>query len=42
MGEWWTKFQRINRPAKIEMLKILRDSRSGPVEKKFGFLEELS
>ena len=42
MGDWWTKFQRINRPAKIEMLKILRDSRSGPVEKKFGFLEELS
>ena len=42
MGDWWTKFQKINRPAKIEMLKILRDSRSGPVEKKFGFLEELS
>ena len=42
MGEWWTKFQKINRSAKIEMLKILRDSRDGPVEKKFGFLEELS
>ena len=42
MGDWWTKFQKINRPGKIEMLKILRDSRSGPVEKKFGFFEELS
>jgi poly(A) polymerase len=42
MGDWWTQFQKINRPAKIELLQALRDSRSGPVEKKFGFLEELS
>lgn len=42
MGEWWTQFQKINRPSKIELLKSLRESRSGPVEKKFGFLEELS
>jgi len=42
MGNWWTQFQRINRPGKIELLKSLRESRNGPVEKKFGFLEELS
>ena len=42
IGEWWTQFQRINRPGKIELLKSLRESRNGPVEKKFGFLEELS
>jgi len=42
MGDWWTQFQKINRPGKIELLKSLRESRSGPVEKKFGFLEELS
>ena len=41
IGEWWTQFQRINRPGKIELLKSLRESRNGPVEKKFGFLEEL-
>jgi poly(A) polymerase len=42
IGSWWTDFQKVNRPRKIEMLQILRDSRKGPVEKKFGFLEELS
>ena len=42
IGAWWTNFQKVNRPRKIEMLQILRDSRKGPVEKKFGFLEELS
>ena len=42
MGDWWTQFQKINRPGKIELLKSLRESRSSPVEKKFGFLEELS
>jgi poly(A) polymerase len=42
IGNWWTKFQKINRPGKIELLKALRESRSGPVEKKFGFLRELS
>jgi poly(A) polymerase len=42
MGDWWTKFQKVNRPGKIELLKVLRESRGGPVEKKFGFLEELS
>jgi len=42
IGAWWTEFQKVNRPRKIEMLQILRDSRIGPVEKKFGFLEELS
>jgi len=42
MGEWWTKFQKVNRPGKIELLKVLREYRGGPVEKKFGFLEELS
>ena len=42
IGAWWTEFQKVNRPRKIEMLQILRDSRKGPVEKKFGFLEELS
>ena len=42
MGTWWTEFQKVNRPGKIELLKLLRESRSGPVEKKFGFLEELS
>ena len=42
IGEWWTQFQRINRSGKIELLKSLRESRNGPVEKKFGFLEELS
>ena len=42
IGEWWTQFQRINRPGKIELLKSLRESRNGPVEKKFGFLGELS
>ena len=42
MGNWWTQFQKVNRPGKISLLKSLRESRSGPVEKKFGFLEELS
>ena len=42
IGDWWTQFQKVNRPSKIELLKSLRESRSGPVEKKFGFLEELS
>jgi poly(A) polymerase len=42
MGDWWTQFQKVNRPGKIELLKSLRESRSGPIEKKFGFLEELS
>jgi len=42
IGAWWTEFQKVNRPRKIEILQILRDSRKGPVEKKFGFLEELS
>jgi len=42
MGNWWTQFQKVNRPGKIALLKSLRESRSGPVEKKFGFLEELS
>ena len=42
MGNWWTQFQKINRPGKIELLKSLRESRNGPIEKKFGFLEELS
>ena len=42
MGDWWTQFQKVNRPKKIELLKLLRESRSGPIEKKFGFLEELS
>jgi len=42
IGAWWTEFQKVNRPRKIEMLQILRDLRKGPVEKKFGFLEELS
>jgi poly(A) polymerase len=42
IGLWWTKFQTVNRPKKIDMLQVLRDSRNGPVEKKFGFLEELS
>ena len=42
IGAWWTEFQKVNRPGKIELLKLLRESRSGPVEKKFGFLEELS
>ncbi len=42
MGDWWTQFQKVNRPGKIELLKSLRESRSSPVEKKFGFLEELS
>ncbi|MDB3947855.1 polynucleotide adenylyltransferase PcnB [Gammaproteobacteria bacterium] len=42
MGEWWTQFQKVNRPGKVELLQSLRESRSGPVEKKFGFLEELS
>jgi len=42
MGNWWTQFQKVNRPGKIELLKSLRESRSGPIEKKFGFLEELS
>ena len=42
IGNWWTKFQQINRPKKIEMLQTLRKSRKTPVEKKFGFLEELS
>ena len=40
--DWWTQFQKVNRPSKIELLKSLRESRSGPDEKKFGFLEELS
>ncbi len=42
MGDWWTQFQKVNRPGKIELLKALRESRNSPVEKKFGFLEELS
>ncbi len=42
MGNWWTQFQKVNRTGKIELLKALRESRNGPVEKKFGFLEELS
>tara|TARA_B100000287_G_C20671496_1_gene793547 strand:- start:2450 stop:3730 length:1281 start_codon:yes stop_codon:yes gene_type:complete len=42
IGNWWTQFQKINRPEKIELLKALKESRNGPVEKKFGFLEELS
>ncbi len=42
MGNWWTQFQKVNRPGKISLLKSLRESRSSPVEKKFGFLEELS
>jgi len=42
MGKWWTQFQKVNRAGKIELLKSLRESRSSPVEKKFGFLEELS
>ena len=42
IGDWWTQFQKVNRPRKIELLKSLRESRNGPVEKKFGFLEELS
>ena len=42
IGDWWTQFQKVNRPSKIELLKSLRESRSGPVEKKFGFVEELS
>ena len=42
MGNWWTQFQKVNRPGKIELLKSLKESRSGPIEKKFGFLEELS
>ena len=42
MGNWWTQFQKVNRPGKIELLKSLRESRNGPIEKKFGFLEELS
>ena len=42
IGAWWTEFQKVNRSGKIELLKLLRESRSGPVEKKFGFLEELS
>jgi hypothetical protein len=35
-------FRRLIDRVKIELLKSLRESRSGPVEKKFGFLEELS
>ena len=42
IGDWWTHFQKVNRPAKIELLKKLKESRNGPVEKKFGFLKELS
>tara|TARA_Y100001970_G_scaffold287922_1_gene413805 strand:- start:4637 stop:5917 length:1281 start_codon:yes stop_codon:yes gene_type:complete len=42
MGDWWTQFQKVNRPGKIALLKSLRESQSGPAEKKFGFLEELS
>ena len=42
IGNWWTQFQKVNRPIKIELLKKLRESRNGPVEKKFGFLKELS
>ena len=41
-GNWWTQFQKVNRPGKIELLKALRESRNGPIKKKFGFLEELS
>ncbi|MBD63380.1 MAG: poly(A) polymerase [Gammaproteobacteria bacterium] len=42
LGEWWTKFQKINRPAKIDLIKKLKESRVKPIEKKFGFYEELS
>ena len=42
VGIWWTQFQKVNRPGKIELLKSLRESRSSPIEKKFGFLQELS
>ncbi len=42
IGNWWTNFQKINRSGKIEALKRLKESRNGPVEKKFGFFEELS
>ena len=42
MGNWWTQFQKVSRSGKIELLKSLRESRSGPTEKKFGFLQELS
>ena len=42
IGNWWTNFQKVNRPARIELLKKLKESRNGPVEKKFGFLERVS
>ena len=42
MGDWWNQIQKINRAAKNGLLQALRESRSGTVEKKFGFLEELS
>ncbi len=42
MGYWWTQFQKVSRPGKIELLKSLKESRNSPIEKKFGFLEELS
>ena len=42
IGNWWTNFQKINRSGKIEALKRLKESRNGPVEKTFGFFEELS
>ena len=42
IGNWWTNFQKINQSGKIEALKRLKESRNGPVEKTFGFFEELS
>lgn len=42
IGKWWTEFQSVNRTRKLEIVQELRDSRKGPVEKKFGFLGELS
>ena len=29
IGNWWTEFQKVNRPRKIEMLQSLRDSGKG-------------
>ena len=42
LGDWWTKFQKINRTGKIDLIKKLKESRAKPIEKKFGFYEELS
>ena len=33
MGDWWTQFQKVNRPGKIALLKSLRESRSGQLRK---------